>query len=80
MQANQRFIDKFATRLEIPPEKVISTLESYVNTSAASMPETGRSTPADGHHKRGDPDATKRGRIVKVLYTWEKIIIINVVK
>ncbi|CAM9002383.1 unnamed protein product [Rhodiola kirilowii] len=37
-QANQRIIDAVATRLEIPPEKVISNLENNGNTSAASIP------------------------------------------
>lgn len=38
MQANQRIIDAVATRLEIPPEQVISNLANYGNTSAASIP------------------------------------------
>lgn len=38
MQANQRIIDAVATRLEVPPEKVISNLANYGNTSAASIP------------------------------------------
>uniref|UniRef100_M4QSR7 beta-ketoacyl-[acyl-carrier-protein] synthase III n=1 Tax=Camellia chekiangoleosa TaxID=450940 RepID=M4QSR7_9ERIC len=37
-QANQRIIDAVATRLEVPPERVISNLENYGNTSAASIP------------------------------------------
>ncbi|PPS01808.1 hypothetical protein GOBAR_AA18850 [Gossypium barbadense] len=37
-QANQRIIDAVATRLEFPPEKVISNLANYGNTSAASIP------------------------------------------
>ncbi|KAL4282056.1 hypothetical protein GQ457_03G019770 [Hibiscus cannabinus] len=37
-QANQRIIDVVATRLEFPPKKVISNLENYGNTSAASIP------------------------------------------
>ncbi|OVA20919.1 3-Oxoacyl-[acyl-carrier-protein (ACP)] synthase III C-terminal [Macleaya cordata] len=37
-QANQRIIDAVATRLEIPPERVISNLANYGNTSAASIP------------------------------------------
>ncbi|XP_068656099.1 beta-ketoacyl-[acyl-carrier-protein] synthase III A, chloroplastic-like [Aristolochia californica] len=37
-QANQRIIDAVATRLEIPPENVISNLANYGNTSAASIP------------------------------------------
>ena len=36
-QANQRILDAAADRLHIAPEKVISNLERYGNTSAASM-------------------------------------------
>lgn len=38
MQANQRIIDAVATRLQVPPERVISNLANYGNTSAASIP------------------------------------------
>jgi 3-oxoacyl-[acyl-carrier-protein] synthase-3 len=38
MQANQRIIDSVATRLQVPPERVISNLANYGNTSAASIP------------------------------------------
>ena len=37
-QANQRILDAVAQRLNIPPEKVISNLAEYGNTSAASIP------------------------------------------
>ncbi|XP_010553467.1 PREDICTED: 3-oxoacyl-[acyl-carrier-protein] synthase III, chloroplastic [Tarenaya hassleriana] len=37
-QANQRIIDAVATRLKFPPERVISNLANYGNTSAASIP------------------------------------------
>jgi 3-oxoacyl-[acyl-carrier-protein] synthase-3 len=37
-QANQRILDAVALRLAVPPEKVISNLENYGNTSAASIP------------------------------------------
>ncbi|AAF19534.1 F23N19.2 [Arabidopsis thaliana] len=37
-QANQRIIDSVATRLHFPPERVISNLANYGNTSAASIP------------------------------------------
>lgn len=37
-QANQRILDAVAQRLKIPPEKVISNLSTYGNTSAASIP------------------------------------------
>ncbi|KAF9600834.1 hypothetical protein IFM89_013069 [Coptis chinensis] len=38
MQANQRIIDAVATRLQLPPERIISNLANYGNTSAASIP------------------------------------------
>lgn len=38
LQANQRIIDSVATRLKFPPERVISNLANYGNTSAASIP------------------------------------------
>ncbi len=37
-QANQRILDAVAQRLQIPPDKVISNLAEYGNTSAASIP------------------------------------------
>ncbi len=37
-QANQRIMDAVAERLNIPPEKVISNVAKYGNTSAASIP------------------------------------------
>ncbi len=37
-QANQRILDAVAQRLKISPEKVISNLANYGNTSAASIP------------------------------------------
>ncbi len=37
-QANQRIIDSVQSRLRIAPEKVISNLSNYGNTSAASIP------------------------------------------
>lgn len=37
-QANQRILDAVAQRLGIPPEKVISNIAQYGNTSAASIP------------------------------------------
>ncbi|WZZ86359.1 hypothetical protein YC2023_114938 [Brassica napus] len=37
-QANQRILDSVATRLQFPPERVISNLANYGNTSAASIP------------------------------------------
>ncbi|XP_073525660.1 uncharacterized protein [Phyllobates terribilis] len=37
-QANQRIIDAVGTRLEVPPERIISNIANYGNTSAASIP------------------------------------------
>ncbi|HEY9908888.1 MAG TPA: beta-ketoacyl-ACP synthase III [Thermosynechococcaceae cyanobacterium] len=37
-QANQRILDAVGTRLKIPPEKILSNLAYYGNTSAASIP------------------------------------------
>lgn len=37
-QANQRILDAVALRLAVPPEKVVSNLQHYGNTSAASIP------------------------------------------
>jgi 3-oxoacyl-[acyl-carrier-protein] synthase-3 len=37
-QANQRILDAAATRLKIPPAKVLSNLANYGNTSAATIP------------------------------------------
>jgi len=37
-QANQRILDSVGERLKIPKEKILSNLESYGNTSAATIP------------------------------------------
>jgi 3-oxoacyl-[acyl-carrier-protein] synthase-3 len=37
-QANLRILNSVATRLKIPLEKVIITVENHANTSAASIP------------------------------------------
>ena len=37
-QANQRILDSVGERLKIPREKVLSNLEKYGNTSAATIP------------------------------------------
>ncbi|HEY8243818.1 MAG TPA: beta-ketoacyl-ACP synthase III [Casimicrobiaceae bacterium] len=54
-QANLRIMDATAKRLEIPPEKVVVTVDRHANTSAASVPlaldeavRDGRIRP--GHH------------------------------
>ena len=37
-QANQRILDSVGDRLKIPKEKILSNLEKYGNTSAATIP------------------------------------------
>ncbi|MGB3512812.1 MAG: beta-ketoacyl-ACP synthase III [Microcoleaceae cyanobacterium] len=53
-QANQRIIDAVADRLKIPPEKVISNLGNYGNTSAASIPLALNEAVREGKVKPGD--------------------------
>ena len=53
-QANQRILDAVAQRLKIPPEKVISNLANYGNTSAASIPLALDEALRQGKIKPGD--------------------------
>ncbi len=53
-QANQRIMDTVANRLKIPPEKVISNLRNYGNTSAASIPLALDEAVREGKIKQGD--------------------------
>jgi 3-oxoacyl-[acyl-carrier-protein] synthase-3 len=53
-QANQRIMDAVAERLNIPPEKVISNLAKYGNTSAASIPIALDEVVREGTVKPGD--------------------------
>ena len=57
-QANQRILDAVANRLNIPPEKVISNLAKYGNTSAASIPLALDEAVREGKIKPGDIIAT----------------------
>ncbi|KAI8546519.1 hypothetical protein RHMOL_Rhmol07G0124500 [Rhododendron molle] len=57
-QANQRILDAVATRLEVPPERVISNLANYGNTSAASIPLALDEAVRGGKVKPGDTIAT----------------------
>uniref|UniRef100_C0L7E3 beta-ketoacyl-[acyl-carrier-protein] synthase III n=1 Tax=Annona cherimola TaxID=49314 RepID=C0L7E3_ANNCH len=57
-QANQRIIDAVATRLDIPPEQVISNLSSYGNTSAVSIPLALDEAVRSGKVKAGNIVAT----------------------
>ena len=53
-QANQRILDGTARKLRIPPEKVVSTVATHGNTSAASVPLALVTAVRDGRIKRGD--------------------------
>ncbi|MBD1940337.1 beta-ketoacyl-ACP synthase III [Microcoleus sp. FACHB-68] len=53
-QANQRILDAVAERLKIPPQKIISNLEKYGNTSAASIPLALDEAVREGKVKAGD--------------------------
>jgi 3-oxoacyl-[acyl-carrier-protein] synthase III len=53
-QANQRILDAVAERLHIPPQKVISNLQEYGNTSAASIPLALDAEVRQGHIEVGD--------------------------
>ena len=53
-QANQRIIDDSAKKLDIAPEKVVTTVAKHGNTSAASIPLALAAAVADGRIKRGD--------------------------
>jgi len=53
-QANQRIIDAAAQKVGISPEKVIMTLETHGNTSAASVPLALDVARRDGRVKKGD--------------------------
>src|SRR5471032_1631489 len=53
-QANQRILDGTAKKLGIDPAKVVSTVASHGNTSAASVPLALVAAVEDGRIKRGD--------------------------
>ena len=53
-QANQRIIEVVARKLKIPPEKVISNISKYGNTSAASIPLALDEAVRSGKIKSGD--------------------------
>jgi 3-oxoacyl-[acyl-carrier-protein] synthase III len=53
-QANQRILDGVARRLNIPPERVVSTVGVHGNTSAASVPLALSTAIGDGRIKQGD--------------------------
>ncbi len=53
-QANQRIMDAVAKRLKIPQSKILSNIEEYGNTSAASIPLALDAAVRDGRVKPGD--------------------------
>ncbi len=53
-QANKRILDVTAKKLGVAPEKVVVTVETHANTSAASVPLALREAVADGRIKAGD--------------------------
>jgi 3-oxoacyl-[acyl-carrier-protein] synthase-3 len=53
-QANLRIIDAIGKRLDLPPGRVVVTVDRHANTSAASIPLALSEAWADGRIKRGD--------------------------
>ncbi len=53
-QANKRILDGTARKLGIAPEKIVITLETHGNTSAASIPLALDTACKDGRIKQGD--------------------------
>ena len=57
-QANQRILDSVGDRLKIPREKILSNLEKYGNTSAATIPLMVDEAVRDNRIKQNDIIAT----------------------
>jgi len=53
-QANMRIIEAMGRRLNLPPDRVVSTVERHANTSAASIPLALCEAVDDGRIQRGD--------------------------
>jgi 3-oxoacyl-[acyl-carrier-protein] synthase III len=53
-QANRRIIDATGKRLKLPPEKIITNLQKYGNTSSASIPIALDEANREGRIKPGD--------------------------
>ena len=53
-QANKRILDATARKLKIAPERVVVTVDSHANTSAASVPLAFDTARKDGRIKAGD--------------------------
>jgi 3-oxoacyl-[acyl-carrier-protein] synthase-3 len=52
-QANLRIMDAIGRRLDLPPGKMVVTLDRHANTSAASIPLAMAAAHADGRFQRG---------------------------
>jgi 3-oxoacyl-[acyl-carrier-protein] synthase III len=52
-QANKRILDSTASKLHLPPEKVVVTVDRHANTSAASIPLAVAEAYGDGRLKPG---------------------------
>ena len=75
-QAKQRHLEHLFDEIMVPKEKVVSTVASHGNTSAASIPLALHTAVADGRIKPGDLvmieecrplSKTKAWRVVKLL-------------
>ncbi|MFT9089851.1 MAG: beta-ketoacyl-ACP synthase III [Gluconacetobacter sp.] len=53
-QANLRIIEAVARKLELPPERVVVTVDKHANTSAASIPLAMNEAVRDGRIRKGD--------------------------
>jgi len=53
-QANKRILDATARKLGLPPERVVVTVDSHANTSAASVPLALDTAVRDGRIRKGD--------------------------
>jgi 3-oxoacyl-[acyl-carrier-protein] synthase III len=57
-QANQRIMDAVADRIGLPPERIVSNVAEYGNTSAASIPIALNAAVRSGRIQAGDKIAT----------------------
>jgi 3-oxoacyl-[acyl-carrier-protein] synthase-3 len=53
-QANMRILEATGKRLNLPPDRVITTVDRHANTSAASIPLALSEASADGRIQAGD--------------------------
>lgn len=53
-QANMRIMEAAAKRMDLPPEKLFVNLDSYGNTTAATLPTAMHQASEDGRIKKGD--------------------------